>query len=88
MESFPGEQYLFLGAIVQPGITPPVVLDCYERSFFLRSYINRLRSPSKRDPTSSLGSAKAAIVLRQNILRWLLVVLSFLLLPHRDRKNR
>lgn len=53
MESFPGEQYLFLGAIVQPGITPPVVLDCYERSFFLRSYINRLRSPAKRDPTSA-----------------------------------
>lgn len=62
MESFPGEQYLFLGAIVQPGITPPVVLDCYERSFFLRSYINRLHSPAKRDPTSSLGSAKAAPV--------------------------
>lgn len=60
MESFSGEQYLFLGAIVQPGITPPVVLDCCERSFFLRSYINRLRSPAKRDPTSSLGSAKIA----------------------------
>lgn len=62
MESFSGEQYLFLGAIVQPGITPPVVLDCCERSFFLRSYINRLRSPAKRDPTSSLGSAKTAPV--------------------------
>lgn len=59
MESFLSEQYLFLGAIVQPEITPPVVLDCCERSFFLRSYINRLRSPAKRDPTSSLGSAKA-----------------------------
>lgn len=69
MESFLSEQYLFLGAIVQPGITPPVVLDCCERSFFLRSYINRLRSPAKRDPTSSLGSAKAApatVVLRRS----------------------
>lgn len=50
---------LIPGAIVQPGITPPVVPDCCERSFFLRSYINRLRSPAKRDSTSSLGSAKA-----------------------------
>lgn len=51
---------LIPGAIVQPGITPPVVPDCCERSFLLRSYINRLRSPAKRDPTSSLSSAKAA----------------------------
>lgn len=36
---------LIPGAIVQPGITPPVVLDCCEHSFFLRSYINRCALP-------------------------------------------
>lgn len=50
---------LIPGAIVQLGINPPVVPDCCKRSFLLRSYINRLRSAAKRDPTSSsLDSAK------------------------------
>lgn len=79
MESFSGEQYLFLGAIVQPGITPPVVLDYCERSFFLRSYINRLRSAAKRDPTSTPWLRQDRPVS--------LVVLPFLLLPPSRREE-
>lgn len=62
---------LIPGAIVQLGINPPVVPDCCERSFLLRSYINRLRSAAKRDPTSSLGpSAKVVLFLPPCSLSW------------------